>query len=62
MNDFDWIYYLKKYKDLRDANINNYNRALKHWNKYGKLNRYCNKDTDPKSFICNIYIIAPIKT
>jgi hypothetical protein len=23
MDDFDWIYYLKKYKDLRDVNINN---------------------------------------
>ncbi len=61
---FDYIYYLKKYKDLRDANINNYDKALKHWNKYGKndkFKRYINKETDPEPFICNIYIIAPIK-
>ena len=64
MDDFNWIYYLKKYKDLRDVNINNYNKALKHWNKYGKngkLKRYYNKESDPEPFICHIYIIAPIK-
>jgi hypothetical protein len=36
-------------------------QALIHWNKYGKLKRYCNKDNDPEPYICNIYIIAPIK-
>lgn len=62
MNEFfDWIYYLKKYKDLRDANINSYAKALNHWNKYGKLKLYCNKDIDPEPFICHIYIIVPIK-
>jgi hypothetical protein len=64
MDDFNWIYYLKKYKDLRDININNYNKALKHWNKYGKngkLKRYYNKESDPEPFICHIYIIASIK-
>ncbi len=32
MYHFDYIYYLKKYKDLCDANINTHNKALKHWN------------------------------
>lgn len=64
MDKFDYIYYLKKYKDLRDTNINTYNKALKHWNKYGKndiFKRYINKETDPEKYNCNIYIIAPIK-
>ncbi len=64
MDYFDYIYYLKKYKDLRDANINNYDKALKHWNKYGKngkLKRYINKESDPEPYNCHIYIIAPIK-
>ncbi len=62
MNDFfDWTYYLKKYKDLRNVNINSYYKALKHWNKYGRLKRYCNSKIDPEPFICHIYIIAPIK-
>lgn len=61
MTDFDWIYYLKKYADLRDTDINSYDKAFNHWNKYGKLNRYCNKNVDPEPFICHIYIIAPNK-
>ncbi len=63
MNDvFNWKYYLKKYKDLRDANINTYDLAFHHWNKYGKKTRYCNIETDPNPYICHIYIISPIKT
>lgn len=61
MDNFDYIYYLKKYKDLRDANINNYNRAFNHWKKYGKFKRHCNKITDPYKYECHIYIISPIK-
>lgn len=33
---FDWKYYVNKYKDLRNANINTKMKALKHWNMYGK--------------------------
>ncbi len=60
-NIFDWKYYLMKYKDLRDANINTEEMALYHWNKYGKGKRYGNRENDPEPFKCNIFIISPIK-
>lgn len=60
-NIFDWKYYLMKYKDLRDANINTVEMALYHWNKYGKGKRYGNIENDPEPFKCNIFIISPIK-
>lgn len=34
--DFDWKTYVENYEDLRKANINTYETALQHWNKYGK--------------------------
>jgi hypothetical protein len=33
---FNWEYYIYKYKDLTDSNINNNIKALDHWVKYGK--------------------------
>jgi hypothetical protein len=61
-NYFNYIYYLKKHKDLRDMNINTYEMALNHWNTFGKIEqRYINIENDPYPFICNIYIICPIK-
>jgi len=41
---FDWIYYINKYGDLRNAGINNHTDALNHWINYGlKEHRICNK-------------------
>ncbi len=41
---FDWIYYINKYIDLRNAGINNQNAALTHWINHGlKEHRTCNK-------------------
>jgi hypothetical protein len=34
--NFDWEYYIHKYKDLIPAGINNEQRALDHWNSYGQ--------------------------
>ncbi len=35
-NDFNWEFYIKYYKDLIDAGINNESLALEHWNHHGK--------------------------
>lgn len=41
---FDWKYYINRYKDLRNAGINNNTAALNHWINFGiKENRICNK-------------------
>lgn len=34
--NFDWITYLNKYEDLRNAGINTKDAAIEHWNEYGK--------------------------
>ena len=45
MNNFDWQFYLELYPDLIKNNVNNENKALKHYNKYGKNEgRICNKN------------------
>ena len=36
MNDFNWITYLKNYPDLKEHNINNEEKAYKHYLEYGK--------------------------
>jgi len=33
---FDWEFYINNYKDLRDNGINTYEKALNHWNKFGR--------------------------
>jgi hypothetical protein len=33
---FDWKYYIARYTDLQRAGINTKEKALTHWNKYGK--------------------------
>ncbi len=41
---FDWNYYVNRYKDLQKANINTYDKAVKHWNNHGiNETRVCNK-------------------
>ncbi len=44
MNDnFDWIFYINRYSDLKKANINTYEKAYKHWISFGKREgRVCN--------------------
>lgn len=42
---FDWKYYVSKYKDLQNANINTYDKALKHWKMFGmREGRICNQN------------------
>ena len=42
---FDWGFYVNKYPDLRKAGINTYQKAIAHWNLYGKKEgRICNPD------------------
>ncbi|AYV83486.1 MAG: hypothetical protein Hyperionvirus7_57 [Hyperionvirus sp.] len=46
-NNFDWQFYLSKYKDLRDAGINTKEAARTHWHNYGnKERRSCVKPID----------------
>jgi hypothetical protein len=33
---FDWEYYINLYPDLRQNGINTREKALRHWNIYGK--------------------------
>jgi hypothetical protein len=42
-DDFNWLFYVNYYEDLYI--FNNYDSALKHWNKYGQFeDRICNFD------------------
>jgi hypothetical protein len=53
---FNWKYYISKYKDLQNANINTYEKALYHWKQFGlKEGRICNKEFE--KFDYNIYKI-----
>jgi hypothetical protein len=36
MNNFDWIYYLSKYSDLRANGVSNKQQAIQHWKMYGE--------------------------
>jgi hypothetical protein len=41
--NFNWKYYINKYEDLRNAGIDNENKALIHWNNHGlREGRICN--------------------
>ncbi len=43
MDNFDWIFYINKYKDLQKAGINTKEKAYSHWIRYGKKEkRICN--------------------
>lgn len=61
--DFDWIYYLDKYVDLRKNGVHTAQQALNHWNNYGKKEgRICNKYMENNIFdsindIKNIFYI-----
>ena len=47
MNNFDWIYYINKYPDLQKMRINNRDKALYHYKKFGiKENRFPNKNAE----------------
>ena len=53
MKLFDWKFYVEKYSDLKQAGINTYEKAKRHWERYGKHeNRCCFKpksvDTEPR--------------
>ena len=44
MNNFDWTYYINKYPDLQKVRIDNKDKALYHYKKFGiKENRFPNK-------------------
>lgn len=54
-NDFDWKTYVENYEDLQKANINTYESALQHWNKYGKKEgRTFKKFNNSECWILNI--------
>jgi len=38
---FDWKFYIAQYPDLQRAGINTEEKALCHWNKYGKKEKRC---------------------
>jgi len=41
--NFDWVFYIHKYPHLQRAGINTKEKALRHWNNYGKNEkRICN--------------------
>ena len=43
--NFNWKYYIRKYKDLRDHGILNKKKAWTHWCNFGKKElRSCNPD------------------
>lgn len=44
LNYFDWIFYVNNYDDIKNNNINTYQKTLNHFISYGiNENRYCNK-------------------
>ena len=46
-NQFNWIYYLNKYPDLKNNGVNTFNKALEHWTNHGKNEgRICNNLMD----------------
>ncbi len=53
MDEFNWIYYISAYEDLRKAGINTKEKALLHWNKFGKKEgRTCNSNSIKKIKEC----------
>ena len=47
MNNFDWTYYINKYPDLQKMRIDNKDKALYHYKKFGiKENRFPNKNAE----------------
>jgi len=68
-NKFDWEYYINKYEDLKILGINNKQKAIEHYKKFGKnenkfpnkiaevtnnkINKY-NKNTQNNKFLENI--------
>ena len=47
MNNFDWVYYINKYPDLQKIRIDNREKALYHYKKFGiKENRFPNKNAE----------------
>lgn len=64
---FNWNIYLNNYKDLEDAGIDNEEKALNHWNLYGRsegrhyyqydeLNKKINEEKNEEIFNWNIYL------
>lgn len=44
---FNWKYYVNRYQDLKQANINNKEKAWEHWIKFGEKElRSCNPNND----------------
>ena len=39
MNDFDWKFYINYYPDLKNAEINTKEKAINHYNKFGKYEK-----------------------
>ncbi len=57
-NNFDWVFYVNRYKDLQKAGINTYEKALKHWTSFGKTEgRQCNESQPVKTSIIKKPII-----
>lgn len=55
--DFDWKFYVSVYDDLRNDNINTEEKALQHYNKYGRSEgRVINGKNLPKNFDWLTYI------
>lgn len=46
-NNFNWKYYINRYKDLRDAGILTKDKEWRHWNNYCKKElRSCSPDNE----------------
>ena len=59
--DFNWEFYCNYYKDIKEAGINTKEKALHHWNRYGKREgRICNFDKSNKNIYNKINFIDNI--
>ena len=61
MDNFDWKTYINNYVDLQNAKIDTKEKALAHWNKFGKKEgRTFTKIDEPNTYLINIRDIAII--
>jgi hypothetical protein len=59
VNNFNWLIYINNYEDLRNAEINTYQRAITHWINYGhRERRNCSEIIKKESLRKKIFIIT----
>ena len=51
MFKFDYKFYISYYSDIRENNINTYEKAFEHWNRFGiNENRFFNQEVCDDNF------------